>query len=314
MADLKSLPRVRDSWSFLYVEHCRIEQEDRSIAIFDKDGKVCVPCAALLVLLVGPGTTLTHAAVRALADNGCGIVWVGEGGVRVYAQGLGETRSSRNLLIQVQHWSNPQARMRVVRRMYEFRFDEPLDPGLSLQQVRGLEGIRVREAYARASREWGVPWHGRSYKRARWEAADPVNRALSAANSCLYAVCHAAIVSCGFSPALGFIHTGKMLSFVYDVADLYKTEISVPVAFREAAQGIDRLETRVRKACRDAFTESKLLSRVVADLGRLFEVPEQELLDMGEDDHDVVDAGLWDPEAGVVAQGVNWAEAVPEEG
>lgn len=307
MTDLQSLPRVRDSWSFL--EHCRIEQDNRSIAIFDKDGKVCVPCAALLTLMAGPGTTITHAAVRALTENGCSIVWVGEGGIRVYAQGLGETRSSRNLLIQVRHWSDPGARMRVVRRMYELRFDEPLDPSLTLQQIRGREGIRVREAYARASREWGVPWHGRSYKRDRWEASDPVNRALSAANSCLYAVCHAAIVSCGFSPALGFIHTGKMLSFVYDMADLYKTEVVVPVAFRAAAEGTSQIESRVRRACREAFSQAKLLTRVVSDLGRLFEVPEEVLLDMGEDDAEVSGAGLWDPEAGVVAQGINWADA-----
>lgn len=310
MADLQSLPRVRDSWSFLYVEHCRLEQDERSIAVYDKDGKVRVPCAQLLTLLLGPGTTITHAAVRTLAENGCAVVWVGEGVTRVYAQGLGETRSSRNLLIQVQHWSHPAARMRVVRRMYELRFGEPLDPSLTLQQIRGREGIRVREAYAKASQQWGVPWHGRFYKRGRWEAADPVNRALSAANSCLYAACYAAVVSCGFSPALGFIHTGKMLSFVYDVADLYKTDMVVPVAFQAAASGPDQLESRVRRACREAFTREGLLIRIVTDLGRLFDVADGVGLDEGQEDTEVMGAGLWDPEAGLVAQGMNWAESL----
>ncbi len=314
MRDMQALPRVRDSLSFLYVEHCRIEQEHRSIAVFDKDGKVSVPCASLLALLLGPGTSVTHSAMRTLAENGCSVIWVGEGGVRVYASGLGETRSARNLLLQVQHWGDPVARIRVIRRMYEIRFSEPLDPSLTLQQIRGREGLRIREAYARASRETGVPWQGRSYARDRWAAADPINRALSAANSCLYAICHAAIVSCGFSPALGFIHTGKMLSFVYDIADLYKTEIVVPLAFRTTADGTDQLETRIRRACREAFAEARLLTRVVTDLARLFDVAEEELVDKGEADTEVSGAGLWDPEAGLVAQGVNWGEGQGQKG
>jgi CRISP-associated protein Cas1 len=207
--DLHTLPRVRDSWSYLYVDHCRVEQEQHAIAIFDEHGKTPVPCAALSVLMLGPGSTITHAAVHALADNGCLVLWTGESGVRMYAQGMGETRSSRNTLRQARLWSNPELRLRVVFNLYQMRFDEILDPGTTLRQVRGKEGARVRAAYAEASRETGVPWQGRHYKATQWERADPVNRALSAANSCLYGICHAAIVSAGYSPALGFIHTGK---------------------------------------------------------------------------------------------------------
>lgn len=172
------------------------------------------------------------------------VLWCGEEGVRVYACGMGETRSSRNLLLQVALWADPAARLRVVHRMYRMRFAEEPDPAMPLEELRGREGIRVREAYARLSRETGVAWEGRSYRSSNWRAADPVNRALSCANSCLYGVCHAAIVSAGFSPALGFIHTGKALSFVYDVADLYKVDLTIPLAFRSASEGPAQLETR----------------------------------------------------------------------
>src|SRR5207248_11211925 len=137
---------------------------------------------------------------------------------------------------------------------------------LTRRQIRGMEGIRVREAYANASRESGVEWHGRSYRRESWGAADPVNRALSCANSCLYGVCHAAIVAAGYSPALGFIHTGKMLSFVYDIADLYKTEVTIPLAFHTVAADGNHVESRVRRECRDTFYATRLLQRIVPDI------------------------------------------------
>lgn len=309
MNDLHALPKVRDSQSYLYVEHKQIDQDAKAIALNDKAGKVAVPCSGLTALLLGPGTSITHAAIKTLADSGCLVLWTGESGVRFYAQGMGETRSSRRLLHQARLCSDPELRLQVVRRMYEMRFRDPLDPGLTLQQIRGKEGIRVREAYARASRETGVEWSGRTYRRDDWYSADPVNRALSAANSCLYGVCQAAIVSAGYSPALGFIHTGKMLSFVYDIADLYKAEITVPIAFGEAGSGGEKLEPRVRRACRDKFREEQLLQRIVPDIEKILSVgggsPETE------DIFDVADnppGGLWDPEEGEAQGGVNWAD------
>ncbi len=309
MNDLHVLPKVRDSNSYLYVEHKKIDQEDKAIALHDKAGKVAVPCANLTALLLGPGTSITHAAVKTLADNGCLVLWTGENGVRFYAQGMGETRSSRRLLHQARLCSDPQLRLKVVRRLYEMRFPDPLDPNLTLQQIRGREGIRVREAYARASRETGVEWSGRTYRREDWYSADPVNRALSSANSCLYGVCHAAIVSAGYSPALGFIHTGKMLSFVYDIADLYKADITFPIAFGEAAGGPDKLEGRVRRACRDKFHEERLLQRIVPDIEKALSVDGK--LQSEPDDFDTADnppGGLWDPDRGEMRGGMNWAD------
>ena len=306
--DLHILPKVRDSSSFLYLEHCKIDQDAKAIAFHDARGLVSVPCASLLVLMLGPGTSITHAAVRSLAENGCAILWTGEYGVRTYAQGMGETRSSERLLTQARLCSTPELRILVVRRLYEMRFPEKLDPTLTLEQLRGREGVRVRDAYARASQETGVAWTGRSYKTTEWKNADPINRALSVAHSCLYGVCHAAIVSAGYSPALGFIHTGKMLSFVYDIADLYKAEVTLPIAFRAVKEGAAGLETVVRIKCRNAFVESQLLQRIIPDIDRALGARVRQPGSADEIDTNAAAPGwLWSPEGKGARGGVNYS-------
>ena len=313
MNNLRTLPKIRDSLSYLYVEHCRVDQEAKAIAIHDQQGKFPVPCSSLTLLMLGPGTTITHAAIRALADNGCLVAWTGEEGVRMYAFGQGETRFARNVLRQAWLCSHRALRLGVVMQLYRMRFNEQLlEDSLSLAQIRGIEGVRVRQAYARASQETGVPWAGRSYKRDQWHHADPINRALSAANSCLYGVCHAAIVSAGYSPALGFIHTGKMLSFVYDVADLYKTEITLPAAFHVTAEGTENLESRVRHACRDYFRAVRLLQRVVPDIERALGAPDMSA-DYDFDSDPAAPGSLWNDQGREIAGGVNRGKADDEE-
>lgn len=303
--DLHVLPKFSDGWSYLYVERCRIDQEARAIAVHDETGKMPVPCANLALLMLGPGVTITHAAIAVLADHGCLVAWCGEEGVRFYAVGMGETRKAAHLLHQARLWAHPELHMKVVRRLYQLRFSEEFNPGLTLQQIRGMEGVRVREAYAKAARETGVAWSGRSYRRDRWSNADPVNRALSAANACLYGICHAAIVSAGFSPTLGFIHTGKMLSFVYDVADLYKAEVSIPMAFRAAAEEKGGLERRVRILCRDGFASTRLLARIIPDVQMALILPKRgTAIDSTVYDQDAAAPGsLWDPVEGEVEGG-----------
>jgi CRISPR-associated protein Cas1 len=282
MQDLHILPKIRDGLSFVYLEHGKIERTQHAVEFFDaQGGRTLVPTAALAVLMLGPGTSITHEAIKVLAENGSLVVWCGEQGVRFYAQGIGETRKAYHLLKQAELASNPAKRIQVVLRMYRYRFGDQLHPELSLEQIRGMEGVRVREAYAKASREYGVPWNGRRYDRANWGAGDPINRALSTANACLNGLCHAAIVSGGYSPALGFIHTGKQLSFVYDIADLYKVDVTVPLAFKIIAESKEHLETRVRCACRDAFRASRLLDRIIPDIDALLGISATELA-MGE--------------------------------
>jgi CRISPR-associated protein Cas1 len=260
--------------------------------------------------MLGPGTSVSHAAVKAVAENGCSIVWVGEHGVRCYAQGLGETRSAKNIIKQARLCSDKDLRLQVVMRLYRMRFQEALPEDCTLQQIRGHEGLRVRTAYARLAEETGVKWSGRNYDRRSWRAADPANRALSAANACLYGVCHAAIVSLGYSPALGFIHTGRQLSFVYDVSDLYKVDITLPVAFRAASQQGDRpgLERAVRLECRSEFERQRLLARVVSDIEEALAIDSIDQYD-GDDNVDSdygLPGGFWDPDQGTVPGGVNY--------
>ncbi len=313
LQDLHELPKIRDSLGYLYVEHCRIDREDKAIAIHDATGLTPVPCASLALLMLGPGVKITHAAILTLADTGCLVAWVGEESVRFYAAGTGETRSASRLLHQARLATRRSTRLQVVRRLYEMRFGEELDPALTLEQIRGREGARVRDAYARAAAATGVPWQGRNYDRGNWTKADPVNRALSCANSCLYGLCHAAIVSAGYSPALGFIHTGKQLSFVYDVADLYKTVLTVPVAFEVAGADPKPLERAVRHRCRDTFSQADLLGRVVKDIEYALSVvpAADDAADLDFDADPAAPGRLWDDQTASAPGGVAYGGDQP---
>jgi CRISP-associated protein Cas1 len=275
MKDLQFLPKFSDRWSHLYLEHGRLEKEADSLAFFTPEGSVEVPIHQLGFLMLGPGTAVTHAAMDALAENNTLLAWVGEQGVRLYAHSTGGTHHSARLLRQARLFSDREERLKVVRRMYNKRFLDPVGDGADLEEVRGKEGYRVREAYRLAAAEHGLEWKGRKYDPKNWDWSDPLNQALSTANACLYGLCHAAILSAGYSPAIGFIHTGKMLSFVYDIADLYKTEISVPLAFRTVAQGTKEVGRRVRLALRDEFHRTRLMERILPDIA--------EVLDAGDD-------------------------------
>lgn len=294
MQDLHELPKLRDSLSYLYVEHAVLNQKDQAIEYIRQDeGRVMIPVAALSLLLLGPGTKITHAAIRTLAGNGCAVVWVGENGMKFYAFGTGETRRSFHLLRQAEMTCDPQLRLSVIRRMYQARFPEPLEDCLTLEQIRGMEGARVRSSYYQASKVYHVPWNGRNYDRGNWNKSDPINRALSAANALLNGLCHTAIVSGGYSPALGFIHTGKQLSFVYDIADLYKAEITIPLAFQTVAESVERVEARVRAACREKFRETKLLGRILPDIDHLLDISPMASVEDNDYDSDQALPGPW---------------------
>lgn len=297
MDNLRSLPKFRDGLTSLYLEHGRLDRHEQSVAFHDATGETPIPIASLAVLMLGPGTTVTQAAVAALADNNCLAVWCGEENVRFYAAGMGGTRSARAILAQARLMGNPEACMQVVARMYRMRFAEALPQDITLQQLRGKEGMRVRAAYQEASLQWGVPWSGRNYDRSQWQQADPINRALSAANSCLYGICHAGILAAGFSPALGFIHTGKQLSFVYDIADLYKTQVTIPAAFQAVAKSADDVERRVRLGLRDIFRETRLLQRVIPDIHRALGLSEEQIADDPYAEDAALPGDWWNPEA-----------------
>ena len=300
MKNFQELPKLKDSISYLYIEHAIIEQNDAAIVAIQKNGRTPIPIAAMTCLLLGPGTSVTHAAIRAICDNGCMAIWCGERAERFYAAGTGETRSAKNLLIQANACVDTKRHLEIAKRMYQIRFSKLKTDGMSLQQLRGMEGIRVRKAYELAAKANGVQWNKRSYKTEEWEQSDPVNQALSEANALLYGLCHAAIVSLGYSPGLGFIHTGKQLSFVYDVADLYKAEITIPIAFEMAAQQPADLPGTVRRRVRDEMASTHLLERMVRDIRFL-------LSDDSQPDGGTTDITyLWDTQRGVVPNSKNY--------
>ena len=269
--DMTELPRFSDRLSFLYLEHGHIERDQNSIAYVTQLGTTPIPAADLSLLLLGPGTTITHAAIDRLADCNCTVVWCGEQGVRFYAAGRGGTHLSGNLLKQARLASDHKSRLAVVRRMYEKRFAEKLDPKLSLEQIRGKEGYRVRAAYQKHAEAHGIEWKGRFYDPNHWDMGDELNRALSAASACLNGIVMAGIVSAGYSPGLGFVHTGKQLSFVYDVADFYKIDVLVPAIFGLVAQGKQDVERRARLCCRGLFRQERILERLLPDIEEVFD-------------------------------------------
>ena len=310
--DLHILPKVRDSGSFLYLERGQLEQDERSVAFVNERGRVPIPVANVSLLLLGPGTSVTHRAIVNATECGCSVAWAGEEGVRLYAGGLGDTRSARRLIRQAELVADPADRLAVIRRMYQLRFQDPLPANMTLRQIRGREGARVRDSYRAWSRETGIEWRGRNYSREDWSRGDPINRAMSAANSCLYGVCHAAIVSAGYSTGLGFIHSGKSLSFVYDVADLYKTETAAPAAFLAVQSGLVDVERAARHRLRDQFHTTRLLSRIVVDIAKVLEIEadDEETLAPGEVDLDsdlARPGALWDP-SGSASGGRNYAD------
>ncbi len=295
MRDYHELPKLRDSLSYVYVEHAVINRDEYAIEVNTEEGDTPVPVAGMCALLLGPGTSITHAAITVLAQNGCSVLWVGEDSTHFYASGTGETRKGYRLMRQAELVSDKGTRTQVVLNMYRMRFAEELDPSLSLPQIRGYEGVRVRKAYAEAARASGVTWRGRRYDRKDWDYGDPINRALSAASALLNGLCHAAIVAGGYSPGLGFIHTGRQLSFVYDVADLYKVDVTIPLAFQVVSGGTQEIEARVRRACRDRIRELKLLERILPDIDRALEIEgEPDLEDEEIDGESGTPVDLWE--------------------
>lgn len=260
---LKPIP-IKDRLSTLFLEKGNLDVLDGAFVLVDKNGiRTHIPVGGVACLMLEPGTRVSHAAVVLASRVGCLLVWIGEAGVRLYAAGQpGGARSDR-LLYQAKLALDDTARLNVVRKMYALRFKEEPPARRSVEQLRGIEGVRVRKMYELFARQYKVNWKRRNYDHTQWESGDIPNRCLSSATACLYGICEAAILAAGYAPAIGFIHTGKPQSFVYDIADIFKFETVVPVAFRIAARNPYNPEQSVRLACRDAFRQTKLLKRII---------------------------------------------------
>ena len=272
---LRPIP-IKDRAAIVFLEYGEIDVIDSAFVLVDRNGaRVQVPVGGLACLMLEPGTRITHAAVRLAAQVGCLLVWVGEGAVRLYAAGQPGGGRADRLLYQAQAALEEGPRLRVVRAMYTMRFGEEPPARRSVDQLRGIEGARVRETYKVMASIHGIEWRGRRYDPDEWRDADVANRCLSTATASLYGLCEAAILAAGYAPAIGFLHRGKPLSFVYDIADIFKFEAVVPAAFGVAAKvergemEMSRAERAVRIACRDAFRRSNLLERIIPTIGEL---------------------------------------------
>ena len=298
---------MEDRLSFIYLEHCTLGRDGNALTATDDQGVIHIPSAALGALLLGPGTRITHQAVTVAAESGLALVWVGEEGVRFYAGGRPLARTTRLLERQAQLVSKKTSRLSVARAMYEMRFPDEDVSTLTMHQLRGREGARVRSVYRKWSELSGVDWSKRSYKTDDFQSSDLINQALTSAHQCLYGLTHACVVALGCSPGLGFVHTGHDRSFIYDVADLYKTETSIPVAFQvvskiqsEELHDAD-VSTLTRHAMRDVFKEEHLTTKCVSDIRTLL------LPDESEDETWADVIGLWDGNR-VVSGGVNYGK------
>lgn len=260
---LKPIP-MKDRISMMFIQYGQIDVVDGAFVVIDQTGiRTHIPVGSVACLMLEPGTRVSHAAIKLASTVGTLLVWVGEAGVRLYASGQpGGARADR-LLYQAKLALDDDLRLKVVRKMYELRFGETPPQRRSVEQLRGIEGARVRETYKLLAKQYGVQWNGRNYDVKDWEKGDIANQCLSAATSCLYGITEAAVLAAGYAPAVGFIHTGKPLSFVYDIADIFKFDSVVPIAFRIAGKKPHNPDREVRLACRDIFRSNRILEKII---------------------------------------------------
>lgn len=299
------LTRVRDRLSFLYVERATIARDRNALTLRTDEGITYVPGAGLACLMAGPGTRITHQGMSLLGECGVSTVWVGEKGIRYYAHGRSLASSTRYLVRQAELVSNVRTRVAVARAMYAQRFPGEDVSGLTMQQLRGREGARVRLIYRNESERTGVSWNKRNFDFDDFDGSDEINKALSAAHVCLYGIVHAVVSALGASPGLGFVHNGHERAFVYDIADLYKAEITIPLAFDVASESPPDIGAAVRYRVRDLVYESRVVDRTIDDVTRLLFEPNEvdsALDSLGFDDNVV---HLWDPK-GAVPGGTNY--------
>ena len=255
---------IKERNSMLFLKYGMVDVQDGAFVLVDDKGvRVHIPVGGVACLFLEPGTTITHAAVGLAADVGTLLVWVGESGVRLYSAGQPGGARAERLLYQARLALEDSLRIKVVRAMYKCRFGDVPPSRRSIEQLRGIEGARTRSLYEMLAKKYRVTWKGRKYDPNDWKKADPINKTISAANHALYGICEAAILAAGYAPAIGFIHTGKAQSFVYDIADLFKFEQVVPLAFEVIGSGSRDPVRDVRLRCRNTFRESKLLERII---------------------------------------------------
>lgn len=264
----ESLPQVKDKYPFVYLERGRLEIDDSSVKWIDCEANVVrLPIATLNCLLLGPGTSITHEAVKVIAQSNCGVCWVGEDSLLFYASGQAPAADTRNLRAQLKLSADSKKSLEVARRMFARRFPTVDLTNKSLPEMMGMEGFRVRALYEEKAGKYGVGWKGRSFTPGKFEMGDITNQVLTASNAALYGILSSAVHSMGYSPHIGFIHSGSPLPFVYDLADLYKEHLCIDLAFSLTLEMAGRYNKhKVSSAFRQRVIEADLLGKIGQDI------------------------------------------------
>jgi CRISP-associated protein Cas1 len=257
----------------LYVEDGSLRFEAAKSATLDS-GDYAIPFQTVSVVLLGPGSSVTHDALRLLTRHGTALVAVGTDGTRVYtAQPFGPD-DSRLARRQARLWADPNTRISIARRMFAWRFDEVLphqDPAV----LRGIEGSRIKASYKLLADRYRVPWKGRHYDRSNPNATDIPNQAINHAVTCVEAAAAIAVAATATIPQLGFVHEDSSRAFTLDITDLVRTTVTVPVAFGAARACLDDptlvLEREVRRRASETFRKEKLVDALIERIKSLFE-------------------------------------------
>ena len=291
------LPRAKDRITFLYVDKARIEQTEFAIQIVQANRQVTeIPISTISTLFLGPGTSITHAAIKNICDVGCSVVWCGTGGWRFYSCGIAATNSNKNILLQAEYYASKMKHMDLVRRMYLLRYPEEHLKNKTTEELRGLEGYKVQQLYQKLSAQYNVDWNGRRYSVGEFVEQDLINQCLTFSNQVLYGIVRSVISILGFSPAIGFIHTGHIDSFVFDIADLYKEKTTIIAAFKYCSKHNCFNEDELLRMLRHEFNEINLMKAIVKDILTLFDTNENNV---------EIELQLWDKD-GSVPGGTNY--------
>ncbi len=268
---LETLTPSSERWTPLYLEHGRLEVDDSSVKWIGADRTVLrIPVATVSALMMGPGTTVTHAAIKACADSNTPVCWVGEQGMRFYSFGVTPNHDNERARKHAAAHASRKRREEIARKMFLKRFPRTTVNEKSIKELMGMEGKRVKALYEEMGASYGVSWKGRNYNKNRWELADNINRAISAANACLYALCTAVVCSLGYVPQLGFIHSAGTIPFVFDMADIYKPETTLKAAFQAVSINPSADEKTVIQMLKQKIEECRLVRRLPGELEELF--------------------------------------------
>lgn len=264
------LPQVNTRYPFVYLEHGRLEIDDRSVKFINADGEVIsIPCGMINCILLGPGTSITHDAIKILSEYNCNVFWTGENGLKFYSCGISPTADSKNMRMQMQYACDKKKSLEIARKMFTKRFPNDDVSSKTLEQLKGMEGVRVKNLYALYADKYKVLWNFRNANLTSFDDASITNKWITMFNQFLYSILCSATISLGFSPHIGFVHSGSPLPFIYDMADLYKEQLCIEPAFKLTDVVAFSKESAIDEFVKNV-NDAKILKQFCNDIKMLF--------------------------------------------